>query len=65
MSERFMLIVGFADGREPFRLLSRISVDTGYDDMPALPTDAEMQPIAYAAKMAFGKVMRARKKRAK
>lgn len=56
-----LVVVGYADGREPFRLLGRVSADLGIDTMPDPPlTMAEMQPVAFAAKMALGKVLAAR-----
>jgi hypothetical protein len=61
-----LVVVGYATGRDPFRLLGRISVDTGEERMPNPPiTDSEMQSVAYAAKMAFYKILKARKKAAK
>ena len=62
-----LVVVGYASGREPFRLLGRVDADTGMDAMPDPPlTMAEMQPVAFAAKMALGKVLAARRqKRAK
>jgi hypothetical protein len=58
-----LVVVGYASGREPFRLLGRVSADTGEDAMPDPPlTDAEMQPVAFAAKMALAKVLAARRK---
>jgi hypothetical protein len=60
-----LVVVGYASGREPFRLIGRISADTGEDAMPDPPlTDAEMQPVAFAAKMALGKVLALRKRKA-
>jgi hypothetical protein len=57
-----MIVVGYATGREPFKLLGRVSADTGYETMPDPPvTQEEMQSVAFAAKMAFAKVIRARK----
>lgn len=59
-----LVVVGYASGREPFRLLGRVSADTGMDAMPHPPlTQEEMQPVAFAAKMAFANVLRKRKKR--
>ncbi|MBP6479855.1 MAG: hypothetical protein KA310_03315 [Pseudomonadales bacterium] len=59
-----MVVVGYVTGRDPFRLLARVAADTGDDTMPDPPlTDAEMQPVAFAAKMAFAKVLAARKRR--
>lgn len=59
----FLVVVGYVDGREPFRLLGRVSADTGEDALPDPPlTIAEMQPVAFAAKMALAKVIRARRK---
>ena len=59
--EVVMIVVGYATGREPFRLLGRVSADTGMDAMPDPGlTQEEMQPVAFAAKMAFIKVMRNR-----
>jgi hypothetical protein len=53
-----LVVVGYVTGREPFRLLGRVSVDTGFDSMPDPPlTHAEMQPVACAAKMAFAKAI--------
>jgi hypothetical protein len=58
-----LVIVGYASGREPFRLLGRVSADTGRDSMPDPPLTAEeMQPVAFAAKMALAKVLSARKR---
>lgn len=58
-----LIVVGYASGREPFRLLGRVSADTGRESMPDPPlTDAEMQPVAFAAKMALAKVLSARKR---
>jgi len=58
-----MVVVGYVSGREPFRLLGRVSADTGFEAMPDPPlTDSEMQPVAFAAKMAFAKVLTARKR---
>ena len=59
-----LVVVGYVSGREPFRLLGRVSADMGEDAMPDPPlTDAEMQPVAFAAKMALGKVLAARRRR--
>lgn len=59
-----MVVVGYVTGRDPFRLLGRVAADTGHDSMPSPPlTDAEMQPVAFAAKMAFARVLAARKRR--
>lgn len=59
-----LVVVGYASGREPFRLLGRVDVDTGEDALPDPPlTMAEMQPVAFAAKMALGKVLAARRRR--
>ena len=53
-----MVVVGYVSGRDPFRLLGRVSADTGLPAMPDPPlTMAEMQPVAFAAKMAFAKVL--------
>lgn len=61
--ECLMIVVGYATGRDPFRLLGRVSADTGYEKMPMPELSAtEMGPVAFAAKMAFAKVLRARKK---
>lgn len=58
-----LIVVGYATGREPFTLLGRVSADTGFEAMPDPPLSfQEMQPVAHAAKMAFAKVMRAKKK---
>lgn len=58
-----LVVVGYASGRDPFRLLGRVSADTGDNAMPDPPlTMAEMQPVAFAAKMALGKVLAARRK---
>ena len=63
--ERCLVIVGYADGREPFRVLGRVAADLGLDDMPDPPlTMTEMQPVAFAAKMAIAKVLVARKRNA-
>jgi len=59
-----MVVVGYVSGREPFRLLGRVSADTGMPAMPDPPlTMEEMQPVAFAAKMALAKVLVARRKR--
>jgi hypothetical protein len=59
-----LVVVGYASGREPFRLLGRVDADTGEDALPDPPlTQAEMQPVAFAAKMALGKVLAARRKK--
>jgi len=64
--ERCLVVVGYVDGRDPFRLLGRVSADLGLDDMPDPPlTMVEMQPVAFAAKMALAKVLVARKRAAK
>jgi len=58
-----LVVVGYVTGRDPFRLLGRVSADTGFDALPDPPlTNAEMEPVAFAAKMAFAKVLAARKK---
>jgi hypothetical protein len=58
-----MVVVGYVSGREPFRLLGRVSADTGMEALPDPPlTMAEMQPVAFAAKMALAKVLTARRK---
>jgi ribosomal protein L7/L12 len=60
--ERCLVVVGYADGREPFRLLARVDADLGLDAMPDPPlTTTEMQSVAFAAKMAIAKVLVARK----
>lgn len=59
-----MVVVGYVSGREPFRLLGRVSADTGASAMPDPPlTQDEMQPVAFAAKMALAKVLSARKRK--
>lgn len=58
-----MVVVGYVSGRDPFRLIGRVAADTGMDAMPNPPlTMAEMQPVAFAAKMALAKVITARRK---
>lgn len=58
-----LVVVGYVSGREPFRLLGRVSADTGIDAMPDPPlTDVEMQSVAFAAKRALAKVLLARRK---
>lgn len=58
-----LVVVGYASGREPFRLLGRVDADTGFEAMPDPPlTMAEMQSVMFAAKMAFAKAVVARKK---
>lgn len=58
-----MVVVGYVSGRDPFRLLGRVAADTGMSAMPDPPlTMSEMQPVAFAAKMALAKVLVARKK---
>lgn len=60
--ERCLVVVGYVDGKEPFRLLGRVDADMGLDEMPDPPlTMAEMQPVAFAAKIALAKVLIARK----
>jgi hypothetical protein len=59
------VVVGYADGRDPWRLLGRVSADLGLDVMPDPPlTMLEMQPVAFAAKMALAKVLLARRQAA-
>lgn len=59
-----LVVVGYVSGRDPFRLLGRISADTGEPRLPDPPlTDAEMQPVAFAAKMALAKVLVARRQK--
>lgn len=59
-----LVVVGYASGREPFRLLGRVDADTGLDEMPDPPlTMAEMQPVAFAAKIALAKVIIARQQK--
>lgn len=61
-AEVCLVVVGYVSGREPFRLLGRVSADIGADAMPDPPlTMAEMQPVAFAAKMALGKVLAKRR----
>lgn len=63
--EACLVVVGYVSGREPFRLLSRVAADTGHDALPDPPvTPAEMQEVAYAAKIAFAKML-AKRSRAK
>jgi hypothetical protein len=63
--ERCLIVVGYVDGRDPLRLLGRVSADLGLDEMPDPPlTMAEMQPVAYAAKMAIARVIVGRKRAA-
>lgn len=63
-SEVCLIVVGYVTGRDPFRLLGRVSADTGEGAMPDPPlTMAEMQPVAFAAKMAFAKVLAKRKRK--
>lgn len=58
-----MIVVGYVSGREPFRLLGRVCADTGMDALPSPElTATEMQSVAFAAKMAFAKVIRKRRK---
>ncbi len=58
-----LVVVGYVSGRDPFRLLGRVSADTGEGAMPDPPLSmAEMQPVAFAAKMAFAKVLADRKR---
>ena len=59
-----LVVVGYVSGREPFRLLGRVAADTGAGTLPDPPlTAAEMQPVAFAAKMALAKVLAARKRK--
>ena len=58
-----LVVVGYVSGRDPFRLLGRVAADLGVDAMPDPPlTMTEMQPVAFAAKMALAKVLLARRK---
>jgi hypothetical protein len=58
-----LVVVGYVSGRDPFRLLGRVSADTGTTELPDPPlTFDEMQPVAFAAKMALGKVLAARRR---
>lgn len=60
-AEVCLVVVGYVSGRDPFRLLGRVSADMGESAMPDPPlTMAEMQPVAFAAKMALAKVLAAR-----
>ena len=60
-----MVVVGYVSGRDPFRLIGRVSADLGETTMPDPPlTMAEMQPVAFAAKMAIAKVIAGRRRRA-
>jgi hypothetical protein len=59
-------VVGYASGRDPFRLMGRVSFDTGFESLPVPElTMQEMQSVAYAAKMALYKVLSARLKKAR
>lgn len=59
-----MVVVGYVSGRDPFRLIGRVSADLGESVMPDPPlTMAEMQPVAFAAKMAIAKVLADRRRR--
>jgi hypothetical protein len=65
-AEVCLVVVGYVAGREPFRLLGRVSADTGENALPDPPlTAAEMQPVAFAAKMALAKALATRRRRAK
>lgn len=62
-NEVCMVVVGYVSGRDPFRLLGRVDADTGNTALPDPPlTMEEMQPVAFAAKMALAKVLSARRK---
>ena len=61
--EKFMLVITWEDGALPFRSKARVSVDMATEIPNPPPTDAEMQAVAHAAKMAMAKVMRARSKK--
>lgn len=64
MNEKCLVVVGYVSGRDPFRLLGRVSADTGLEAVPSPAlTQEEMQPVALAAKMAFAKVLAARNRR--
>lgn len=58
--ERFMIIVGWEDGRDPMRIKGRVSADSGYGIPDPPPTSGEMQEVALAAKMAMLKVLKRR-----
>lgn len=59
-----MVVVGYVSGKDPFRMLGRVSADTGMETMPDPPlTMAEMQPVAFAAKMALAKVLAQRNRK--
>lgn len=61
-----MVVVGYVSGRDPFRLLGRVAADLGESAMPDPPlTMTEMQPVAFAAKMAIAKVLSNRRRAAK
>jgi hypothetical protein len=63
-AEVCLVVVGYVSGRDPFRLLGRVSADMNMDAMPDPPlTMTEMQPVAFAAKMALAKVLVARSRR--
>ena len=60
-----MVVVGYVSGRDPFRLIGRVAADLGESAMPDPPlTMAEMQPVAFAAKMAIAKVLADRRRKA-
>lgn len=60
--ERCLVVVGYVDGKEPFQLLGRVSADLGLDTMPNPPLSmTEMQPVAFAAKMALARVLLSRR----
>ena len=59
-----LAVVGYASGRDPFRLLGRVDADMGLGAMPDPPLSmAEMQPVMFAAKIALAKVLAARGKK--
>jgi hypothetical protein len=62
-AEVCLVVVGYVSGRDPFRLRGRVSADTGASGMPDPPlTMEEMQPVAFAAKMALAKALAKRAK---
>ncbi len=61
--EGLMLTVGWSNARAmPMVLRGRVEVDMAMAMPSPMLTTAEMQPVAFAAKMALAKVLRQRKK---
>ena len=57
-----LVVVGYVSGRDPFRLLGRVAADMAQEMPSPELTSSEMQSVAFAAKMAFAKILSKRKR---